>query len=81
VLPLRTAKKQGLIAIIGDPSLISTRFDDGRATGLAGGWEVLRIFGRRKKAPLLRRDHELFELVKSDLGSSRIYAHASSPAC
>ena len=37
------------------PSLISTRFDDRRATGLAGGWEVLRIFGRRKKAPLLRR--------------------------
>ena len=63
------------------PSLISTRFDDRHATGLAGGWEVLRIFGRRKKAPLLRRGHELFESVKSDLGSSRIYAHASSPEC
>jgi hypothetical protein len=63
------------------PSLVSTRFDDRRATGLAGGWEVLRIFGRRKKAPLLRRGRELFESVKSDLGSSRIYAHASSPEC
>jgi hypothetical protein len=63
------------------PSLVSTRFDDRRATGLAGGWEVLRIFGRRKKAPLLRRGHELFESVKSDLGSSRIYPHASSPEC
>ena len=63
------------------PTLISTRFDDRRAKGLARGWEVLRIFGRRKKAPLLRRGHELFESVKSDLGSSRIYAHASSPEC
>jgi hypothetical protein len=63
------------------PSLVSTRFDDHRSNGLAGGWDVLRIFGRRKKAPLLRRGHELFESVKSDLGSSRIYAHASSPAC
>ena len=63
------------------PSLVSTRFDDRRATGLAGGWEVLRIFGRRKKAPLLRQGHELFESVKSDLGSARIYAHACSPEC
>jgi molecular chaperone DnaK (HSP70) len=63
------------------PSLISTRFDDRRGTGLARGWEVLRMFGRRKKAPLLRRGRELFESVKSDLGSSRVYAHASSPEC
>ena len=63
------------------PSLISTRFDDRRFGGLVGGWEVLRIFGRRKKAPLLRSGHELFESVKSDLGSSRIYAHALSPDC
>jgi len=63
------------------PTLISTRFDDRRAKGLASGWEVLRIFGHRKKAPLLRKGHELFESVKSDLGSSRVYAHASSPEC
>lgn len=63
------------------PTLISTRFDDRQATGLAKGWEVLQIFGRRKKAPLLRNGHELFESVKSDLGSSRFYAHASSPEC
>ena len=63
------------------PTLISTRFDDRRAKGLASGWEVVRIFGHRKKAPLLRKGHELFESVKSDLGSSRVYAHASSPEC
>jgi molecular chaperone DnaK (HSP70)/Flp pilus assembly protein TadD len=63
------------------PSVVSTRFDDRRAGGLAEGWEVLRIFGRRKRAPLLRRGRELFESVKSDLGSFRIYAHASSQEC
>jgi molecular chaperone DnaK (HSP70)/Flp pilus assembly protein TadD len=63
------------------PSLVSTRFDDRRVSGLVEGWEVLRIFGRRKKAPLMRRGRELFESVKSDLGSFRIYAHASSPEC
>ena len=41
------------------PTLLCTRFDDRRAKGLAKGWEVLRIFGRRKKSPLLRRRREL----------------------
>jgi len=41
------------------PTLLCTRFDDRRTKGLAKGWEVLRIFGRRKKSPLLRRRREL----------------------
>jgi len=63
------------------PTLLSTRFDDRRAKGLFKGWEVLQHFGRRKKSPLLRRGRNLFESVKSDLGSHRIYANAESAEC
>ncbi len=63
------------------PTLLSTRFNDKRAKGFAKGWDVLRIFGKRKKAPLLRRGRDLFESVKSDLGSHRIYMIAASPEC
>lgn len=63
------------------PTLLSTRFDDRRAKGFLTGWEVFRQFGRRKKSPLLRRGRELFDSVKSDLGSHRIYANAGSADC
>ena len=63
------------------PTLLSTRFDDKRAKGFLRGWEFFQQFGRRKKGPLLRRGHDLFASVKSDLGSHRVYANAKSAEC
>ncbi len=85
VIPVQTVPipldEAGNVATNRMPTLLSTRFDDRRAKGFLVGWEFFQRFGRRKKSPLLRRGRDLFESVKSDLGSFRIYPYAAAPEC
>jgi molecular chaperone DnaK (HSP70)/Tfp pilus assembly protein PilF len=63
------------------PTVLSTRFDDKRQTQAAWGWQVFNLFGLKKRLPLVRRGQQLFESVKSDLGSNKIYAHSALKEC
>jgi molecular chaperone DnaK (HSP70) len=61
------------------PTLLSSQWDAKKSADPLLGWDVLRYFGKKKKnSPLLRRGQDLFESVKNDLGSFRVYPHAFS---
>ncbi len=59
------------------PTIIAGALDRRRRTPLLG-WEFFTQFSqRRRKAQLLRHGETFFRSVKSDLGSYRVYPHAS----
>jgi molecular chaperone DnaK (HSP70)/Flp pilus assembly protein TadD len=69
------------VAVARMPTVLSTRFDDKRQAQAAWGWQVFNLFGLKKRLPLVRRGQQLFESVKSDLGSNKIYAHSALKEC
>jgi molecular chaperone DnaK len=61
------------------PTVLASSMD-GQRPGWIFGWEFFRQFwGRRQKTQLLRHGENFFHSVKSDLGTLRVYPHASSP--
>lgn len=62
------------------PTVLATHPDKRRRGAFLLGWDFVRLFFRpRRNAHLLRHGETFFRSVKSDLGTFRVYPHASAP--
>lgn len=61
------------------PTLLFIDPTSGGKSEVLLGWEVLRKFAEDRESFFLRHGEDFFRSIKSDIGSSRIYPHASSP--
>src|SRR5262249_22421176 len=60
------------------PSLIGADFTDKRRRHVLFGWDFEAMFARRRReaSEPLRRGHDFFQSVKSDMGTNRVYPFA-----
>lgn len=76
-------RQDALSAAVSDrvPSVIGADFFDRRRRNLLFGWDFLAMFDRRRRQPLepLRRGHDFFHSVKSDMGTNRVYPFSQLP--